>query len=895
MKFLDHTGHIFELPSYDIYPTGYEYETFDYTFNFEDDYNARLSINNYYIKPIRFIVEEGYNDIEIISDSNVFGLLSSKIIQEKIKESGLVFEIDEDIFSNHLTTDDFIYIKEDDLEGMVWFYGIVYTNEPVTWSSNIMIHVNYDDRDIYCPICLAATFYDEQEELIINGKNMGVSFPKDITRAVYHGSMFNESINEDLYNEKVKEYLLNYMKLKGECGNLNQAINGLKFFGWGDKAKLTKLVRTDNEVINQYVRDTLDINNDLLYRFDNFKTSGLLSINVPVNAETGESETQDFTKTFWGEGKPILEDLFNKFVTVTYDECDIDFYRPYFDFMFIELGLKLSALRYFYQKYFLPLHSMLQSASLSHQVFTPDIKYFVKDFEKITEVPILMERKYGEQYVEFPAQKIQYIYTQEHYIDNNLNEFSHYKNEAYELDEHIWYINDLCISIPIKFYSDNDSIDFWDCHLILERNGRRIWETDFNFSKEQTPYENFVIVPKVINNSLTMNYWENKTYAIHLLANGKWYDYVFELRVPELNLTFGKLEYEYRNEFKQLRSITDDHIEFNTEMILPSLVSVNNINFPQNVIDYTNDDVLTKFVSLYRESPSIPHPNMSGQMSSKYYNRVHYYKLMYIDKEDIIIDGETHPEIMDDKDAWKAVPFVEYNDDVESKFYGLQNHEDIVKYYRMFFKDNGELKDRFIKNKNDISYDLYLMHDAVNPLLYLTSQEPNIIKLDEDGNSKKWQPIWYIVLISKETIDHKIDSNDLIAPEFDYIIIGDRYYKLQYFATDDKWLINRMKYISKEGINHFSKDDIIAGTVNNVDLPFILTRGTKWHISPFSLGMENDAEVESTTNTFLMSLGGDNIGYEPGYYNITVNYSLDGETQNIREHRARILIEKSNK
>ena len=56
MEFIDHNGHIFSLPSYKTYPVGYEYDEQPYIFWLND--NKKLSTSNYYIKPIRFILDE---------------------------------------------------------------------------------------------------------------------------------------------------------------------------------------------------------------------------------------------------------------------------------------------------------------------------------------------------------------------------------------------------------------------------------------------------------------------------------------------------------------------------------------------------------------------------------------------------------------------------------------------------------------------------------------------------------------------------------------------------------------------------------------------------------------------------------------------------------------------
>ena len=54
--------------------------------------------------------------------------------------------------------------------------------------------------------------------------------------------------------------------------------------------------------------------------------------------------------------------------------------------------------------------------------------------------------------------------------------------------------------------------------------------------------------------------------------------------------------------------------------------------------------------------------------------------------------------------------------------------------------------------------------------------------------------------------------------------------------------------------------------------------------------MNNDADVYSNTNTFIMSMGGSNANYESGFYDVTVRYSIDGEVQNQYTKKCRILV-----
>ena len=72
MKFADNGGHIFELKSYSKLPIGYEYETTPYVFWFNNEYGSILSINNYYVLPIRIVTGTNTTSIELSIDSNIF-------------------------------------------------------------------------------------------------------------------------------------------------------------------------------------------------------------------------------------------------------------------------------------------------------------------------------------------------------------------------------------------------------------------------------------------------------------------------------------------------------------------------------------------------------------------------------------------------------------------------------------------------------------------------------------------------------------------------------------------------------------------------------------------------------------------------------------------------------
>jgi hypothetical protein len=488
MEFVDNTGHVFSLPSFNEKPIGYEYEENEYVFWLNDRLEHRLSINNYYVKPIYFIYETSNpDDLEIkiyFNNSNIFKLLSPISIQEKISsleslDDFIKFDSDSDIIKSELDNYDLYAISTAELRGEVEYnfslfplYVIGLSEEEGTWLSNLMIYINDNGYETWCPITVGGMFVNEYEELIINGKNMGISLPKDILKSVYQESIYNDEYNVELYNKKLKEYLLNYMGIRGELGNYNSVINSLKWFGYGSKISISKLLKTDNSIQTQYIRNYFNIEGDILKSFNKFKLDSLVSLMIMINKESGETYPIDFEREFlMGENKPKLIDLINHLEKVKIGNHDMEidddpekyfYWKTYFDFSFTELGIKLSLLKYYYDKYFLPLHLNVHTASLGHLVFANDMKMHSSVNINIAH-PIATS--YNEEFeIIFPGNNIHYYTKQIHYVDSNFNEFS--SNYMNRHDNEIFYkIDDTCINIPIKFKNTG----LYNCILLLER------------------------------------------------------------------------------------------------------------------------------------------------------------------------------------------------------------------------------------------------------------------------------------------------------------------------------------------------------------------------------------------------------------------------------------------
>jgi hypothetical protein len=143
---------------------------------------------------------------------------------------------------------------------------------------------------------------------------------------------------------------------------------------------------------------------------------------------------------------------------------------------------------------------------------------------------------------------------------------------------------------------------------------------------------------------------------------------------------------------------------------------------------------------------------------------------------------------------------------------------------------------------------------------------------------------YYVVFISKKTINEKFDK----TLDKELTLNG---YTLKHFRSDNIFLINRMEIEHTNGENHFNVNDIITCEVTNVNLPFILSLGSKWTFTKISLGGTSISPVTSKTNTAIVSIDKSQYKYVKGYYDVTVEYSIDDYYQHNRNLTGRFRID----
>lgn len=910
MNFIDHTGHIFQMKSYSIKPIGYEFETTQYVFWFENEYGYKTSVDTYAIKPIRILLDTNdVESIEITIDSAKFSLLSSKKIQDEVEKLDSITDsirIDSKLFTKKLMfenkeDDDLVMIKNltsvnneintEKKKSLVPFYVAVNSPEAGTWQTNVLIHVTYAGAlgnarpdEEWCPITVASEICDECEELIINGQNMGVTLPKEILKAVYQTSFYGNMPDERLYAQKLKEYLMNYMDIKGQQGNYKSALASLKWFGWGDKLDVYKLLKTDNEFEAQYIRDDFDLVNDTLYSYRFFKNDALISVVLKIDETSENTEEYDFDSDFWGEDKPFVDSLFEKTIIKHYDEGDLDFYRGYFDFSMNELGLKLCMLKYYYEKYFLPIHLALNSISMMQTVFANDIKMVTNCYPRLTSDVVFLKDQSID--VIFPPTATLILAAEKHKIDDNFIEFNKTVKAKYS-------IYDTLVNVPIKFVSKKRD-QYYDVILNLYKDDTPIYSRNFQFTQydiDTEEYEdgveydkykgqfNFIIHPKTFNRYLLgntgeinnrkfeLNLWLDSTYTIDLRVNNNNYSYKFNLKMPEMILKVGKLVYQYDQRFRQLYK-EDNKLRFLSYMHMPGLVTVNNIDYVDDL--YFFQESLNEYVDKhYKQKISI--------VADKYLNVCHLYKIKKNGEEikSNHIDFNESFKLDFDGHEFKWDSYSEQDKSFYGEFFDMRcKNGKYVEYCK-------ELKD-VIETDGKIKYDFYLMRE----------NKTNI---------------WYAVLISKYTMTTYVNYQ-LEAPNLPKI--GD--YEFEYEKSDKKFLINRfvLTYPSDTrnpiiefdkcknhpeltwGYNHFNDKDIIAFYLEtNHKLPYKVGLSSKWEIKPMSSGMSNNYKVESQSEIAIVSIGDTNFKYERGYYDIVCKYSIDDYFQESMTKKAKFVVE----
>lgn len=957
MEFIDNSGHKFILESYSKNPIGYEYDNMPYIFWMNTWHNEKLSVNNYYFKEINFLVEtdsasisdlNSILKINITIQSDIYRFIPNNILHEAFKNADNIkdiynkIEIDIDNANyQQLTQDDLtcaVIQDENKTYALIPVYIIGMSDKQGVWTSDILIYVNNNGQEEWTPVTVGGDWGTENEIVEINASNMGISLPKDILKAVYSQSFYNDTFDERLYSKKLKEYLLDYQHLRMQQGNYAGAIAGLSWFEWRDNVTMSKLLKTDNDIQDQYLRDFFNTDSDFMESFKKFRNSTYISLVLKDNTETGEYYKAYITNNIGevGEGMPVLEDLLDKLVLTEEGRDEpLYYWRPYYDWCFDQLGLKLAALAYYYERYFLPVHLNIHSAAIEHKVYMNVTKLSVNRPVMSTVLPVI-NMSAGSDTVTFPKGHIIYLTHQHHIVDEHYNEF-----ETVNESKTLYEIDDTCMAVPVRFTDG-----YHNCVLILMHNDIKIYESQFNFfqknSDSSSVYHSLVIYPKYLDYA---GDWVNNDFTIYLLCDNKWYTYNFTVRIPDANIQLGTLQYDLQD-FRQLASISDNNIEFNIHMSDPGLAVTRHAGFLSDLEDSVDDNIkFQNFLKKYIQEHNIPN-------SDKYYNSIHIFDIyketepenlftlpenmflffdgymfkghydpdtrdtvitIYNKPEDYIYisgDTDTLSESADVYDWWDLQTDIEkyqnpvlslvteeygYYTDINGDYTGTAYANVTMKEYagQMTFRNFGDFKayrpvgdkiDNITLDDNG-QYQITVVESG-NTLTYRLDYTVKYAKLDSDGQFEEYIPTIFEISDITKLLSGNINSNYAIIVSFWYddITAQEKYIYHKYTGEvthkDDGGygMIDNGTGYSEEKkllkINCFKYHD----NIHNIDLPVIYP-GMHWY--DIDSGWNPEHDVNDAVEKHLQ-IENDNIDTADTVYNFK-NYfqkKLSNNTDN---------------
>ena len=1008
MEFIDNTtGHIFSQQTYDN-NIGWELKDPEYVFWVDDSYTkSKLSTNTFYIKQITPYINKNnvlgqkgnnvdlYNieQIKISCNSAIFKLISYKDINDNVN-NGKEIDVSK-LFdlNNHSISDtssiiynknNFIWendnmnrnseaqakLKDNDKNNsndfICPFFVICMSTSPDVLLTNILIDITYKDNDntitTSTVIRVGGVFTDESEKLMINAINMGVNIPKTILDAIYQSDLIDNnndySFNVALYNEKLKEYLLNKANIKNECGNYTGITNALSWFGWGKNVKIVKLLKTDNEILNQYLQDSFNSDDDILESFYTFRNTSFISFMLDENQTMfddyniliREKQTFDDNSDFHGEGLPIFEDLFNKYIKSNVTGLDsqetnknhnFTYYEPYYLYNKATILLKLAFLKYYFKKYFCPVHVNIQSTSMCHHDFIPDTKLTTVASTYINEKNILCQENC---YVQIGNEKTLIenfsLTNNKQYMDANYCHFSnyneHYNDDNKNLFSDIYESTELNFVIPIKFYKNvkeyikdinykehkddiNNKEEFaldpnyiYNTNIIISKIVKDDNNNDkdviiykehkifnqYKYYKEEKNniiFESFICLPRhsKIETNADIYYWTEGKFRIDVCCNGKWFSKEFTLSLPKFNMQISAIKYQHDENMFSQYIINQNNGKFtyklNVNMWEPNLIRVNASNYNNIITEFAsnidNENIKNNLINLYSDTYNLP----PHKLAPSYYNVVIYYDIINIQNW------------LNDNCLNKVGNKIKFKQDTISKVWYI---------FKKIFEDKLQ---KNIQKYIGLTFDLYLMYGSKNPAKAFNKDIYN------QSN------VWYIVLISRETIDsfknkklYNISKIDMLLRIFNerdlsfstnyynkYIngnkLIEDfpanvnLYYKQN--NVDYRFLINRM-IIDNEYKGKFPNNKILACSIynrtNKIDditninlfnIPFVLnSKYTKFEFIPYSpiAGTKLSTIVTSKSNIGIISLQESENKYLHGAYTVKVHYSIDGiSTQTI--------------
>lgn len=302
-----------------------------YVFWFEDGQSTNIN----YVKTICFYCDK--QSVQISCNSPIFKLLEMLNIYTPVQINDHSYYNLEDLKRDTLTS-------TGELVGDKYVH-IIYILTQSLESGEVIDTFSIDDEEYF----IGADFYNINEILKSNLKNLEIEIPESVQRAIYEKDIHEESNDNILLNRKYKELLMNYMDIVGKKGSYSSLINSLNWFEWGDLVRIEEAWKL-KEPLNETLRLEMlnrDIDEYMMNAMSYISKSTYIGIYCALyNIKKDEYDD---------EGNPVLDRIATKW--------SLD-----------DLCLKMTLLGNFYSTFFMPIHLDLIHSTVESWVFTNAIK-----------------------------------------------------------------------------------------------------------------------------------------------------------------------------------------------------------------------------------------------------------------------------------------------------------------------------------------------------------------------------------------------------------------------------------------------------------------------------------------------------------------------------------------
>ena len=453
-----------------------------------------------------------------------------------------------------------------------------------------------------------------------------------------------------------------------------------------------------------------------------------------------------------------------------------------------------------------------------------------------------------------------------------------------------WDNGDAKLVYPVENYFDFDTYlmhdkDYWYIVFISTMTIDNILDNKDLIAKKTIDYDSYII---------TDNYYHLTSGAYLGISDNFVYVKVYD---ENGNYTFEKLtkDIEYKNSV--IKAVAKQYMNVQSIYYIYNNVTKEYI-LEDNEIEKDRYKAYWDYVDnkwIHRDYPKVEALNISIDPDIETYIYPVYYDVKINEHEyEEVANFDTEAEALGYIKKWKSTQKIQaeqYIDNLveeESKYYTIKssyNNVSRANEYRVYRINNDDkLENVFEESSKDYFDSNEEAEKAIENILAGYRSRYEII--DESTT------IFVYNLYDANTNLMLFKDEKYLTPlkADNYGKLMTNKYTLKWQRSANQFLINRMYFVDTEGINQFDNDDLIVASIDNVNFPYIFETGSKWKFSPMSIGMLESTNVESNTNSAIVSIGKGNKVYNRGYYNVDVRYSVDSFNQHQYMKKARILV-----